>query len=357
VVVKLTDTAKFAGHTLRVRWRLATNNTFASTGWYLDDFVLTGGASAVNLPPSITTVAAAAPLTVTGTTTALSVAAGDDGGEALLTYTWHYTGGSFLTPVSFSENGTNAAKASTATFTAAGAYTFTVTARDPDGLSATSSVDVAVEQTATGLSVSPAVATVSKGATQLFAASALDQFGTALPSQPGVTWSTGGGGSIASDGTYTATTVGGPYSITATSGSLSGNASVSVTGLSLTTWRATHFTAGEISTGAAADLNDFDADGLANFLEYALGTDPRRETNLPAPAFNAAGQLTLTLTRPKNLPGVTYSGEAGSDLASWPTAIPIEVTLDGDPQTIRLTDPVSSGESPVRFLRIRATAP
>lgn len=357
VVVKLTDTAKFAGHTLRVRWRLATNNTFASTGWYLDDFVLTGGASAVNLPPSITTVAAAAPLTVTGTTTALSVAAGDDGGEALLTYTWHYTGGSFLTPVSFSENGTNAAKASTATFTAAGAYTFTVTARDPDGLSATSSVDVAVEQTATGLSVSPAVATVSKGATQLFAASALDQFGTALPSQPGVTWSTGGGGSIASDGTYTATTVGGPYSINATSGSLSGNASVSVTGLSLTTWRATHFTAGEISTGAAADLNDFDADGLANFLEYALGTDPRRETNLPAPAFNAAGQLTLTLTRPKNLPGVTYSGEAGSDLASWPTAIPIEVTLDGDPQTIRLTDPVSSGESPVRFLRIRATAP
>ncbi len=58
----------------------------------------------------------------------------DDGGEANLTYTWATTG----TPpaaVTFSANGTNAAKNTTATFTKAGTYTFQVTSGpgQPDG--------------------------------------------------------------------------------------------------------------------------------------------------------------------------------------------------------------------------------
>ena len=53
----------------------------------------------------------------------------DDGGEANLTYSWATTG----TPpaaVTFSANGTNAAKATTATFTAAGVYALQVTVKD-----------------------------------------------------------------------------------------------------------------------------------------------------------------------------------------------------------------------------------
>ncbi len=357
VVVNLTDTAKYAGHTLRIRWRLATNSSTSSTGWYIDDVALNGGAAALNLPPSITTEVAATPAPVAAMSTALSVAASDDGGEPALTYTWSATGGTFLTPVSFSENGTNAAKATTANFTGAGSYTFTVTVRDAEALTATSSADVLVEQTATGLTVTPAVATVGKGATQLFTASVLDQFGTALVAQPTVTWSVGGGGSIAGDGIFTAGTVVGPFTVTATSGALSGNASVTVTGQRLADWRIAHFSPAEISNGGAADLADFDADGLANFLEYALGTNPRATSVLPAPTLDATGHLTLTFTRPKALPDVIYSGEAGPDLLTWPTAALIEVLDQNDPQTFRITDPVSTGDGARRFLRLRVTTP
>jgi hypothetical protein len=47
-VVALTDDAKYAGHTLQVRWRLVTNTGTASTGWYVDDVVFFG---AGNPPP------------------------------------------------------------------------------------------------------------------------------------------------------------------------------------------------------------------------------------------------------------------------------------------------------------------
>ncbi len=357
VVVNLTDTAKYAGHSLRVRWRLATNSSTASTGWYLDDIVLNGGAPPPNLAPSIAADAAAAPSPVAGTTTALSVTATDDAGESALTYTWSYTGGGFLTPVSFSENGTNAAKATTATFTAAGPYTFTVTVRDAAGLAATSSVDVTVSQTATSAAVSPSLATVGKGSTQPFAASILDQFGAALASQPSFAWGVNGGGSIAADGTFTAATVGGPFTVTATGSALSGNAAVTVTGETLTHWRSAHFTPAEITAGLADDAADPDGDGLSNFLEWTLGMDPRIANFLPAPVLDANGRLTLTFTRPKSLPGVLYIGEATGDLGSWPTNVPIEIIADGDPQTVRLTDPFGTADSPARFLRLRVTGP
>ena len=101
------------------------------------------------------TAAAASPNPVTGTTCNLSVLGADDAGESNLTYTWSTTG----TPpaaVSFSANGSNAAKNTTATFTAAGNYSFQVTITDPGGLTATSSVNVTVNQTLTAIAVSPA---------------------------------------------------------------------------------------------------------------------------------------------------------------------------------------------------------
>jgi len=49
VVVALTDTAKYAGHSLRVRWRLGTNGSVASAGWYVDDVAIADG-----VPPDMT---------------------------------------------------------------------------------------------------------------------------------------------------------------------------------------------------------------------------------------------------------------------------------------------------------------
>lgn len=230
VLLDLNDTAKYAGKAFCVRWRLATNTgTASSVGWSIDDVLLTAAVAAANTAPSIATAVEATPAVVTGSSTQLSVLGVDDAGEAALTYTWSAVGGSFERPVSFSQNGTNAAKNTTANVLIAGDYTFEVTVRDTQGLTATSSVDVTVTQIAASVSVIPATASVSYGANQNFTASVLDQFGDALSVQPAVTWSASGGGIIGATGIFSPSSVGGPFTITATSGTLNGTASVTVT--------------------------------------------------------------------------------------------------------------------------------
>src|SRR5207253_1469431 len=95
--------------------------------------------TAVNSPPTVATPAAASPNPVTGITTNLSVLGADDGGEANLTYTWATTGNP-PAAVTFSANGTNAARNVVATLTKAGSYSFQVTIKDQGNLSVTSSV-------------------------------------------------------------------------------------------------------------------------------------------------------------------------------------------------------------------------
>ena len=83
----------------------------------------------------------------------------------------------------------------------------------------------------TTITVSPATATVPTGGTQQFTATAFDQSGVPLAAQPTFAWSVSGGGSITSSGgLFTAgSTAGGPFTVTATSASVSGTASVTVT--------------------------------------------------------------------------------------------------------------------------------
>jgi len=78
----------------------------------------------------VVTDASATPNPASGTTTNLSVLGADNGGEANLTYTW----ATLPTPpasVTFSANGTNAAKNTTATFSKAGSYDLAVTVTMP----------------------------------------------------------------------------------------------------------------------------------------------------------------------------------------------------------------------------------
>jgi len=189
-----------------------------------------------NQAPTVATAAAASPSPATGTTTSLSVLGADDGGEAALIYTWATTG----TPpasVAFGANGTNAAKNTTATFTAAGSYSFQVTIKDAGNLTVTSRVTVAVNQTLTTVSVTPASASVATGGTQQFTATGKDQFGTNMATQPTYTWTVTGGGTINSSGLFTAgATAGGPYTVTAASGGKSGMASVTVVSAGTATW-------------------------------------------------------------------------------------------------------------------------
>ena len=183
--------------------------------------------NAVNQAPTVATVASATPNPVTGTTTNLSVLGADDAGGSNLTYTWATTG----TPpaaVNFSDNGTNGAKNTTATFSMAGSYSFTVTITDAGGLSTTSTVDVTVDQTLTAITVSPATASLTGGGTQQFTATGTDQFGVVLATQPTFTWGTTAG-TISAGGLLTApNTPVASGTVTASSGTVSGTASFAV---------------------------------------------------------------------------------------------------------------------------------
>lgn len=184
-------------------------------------------ANTSNQPPTIATPAAANPGAVTGTSTNLTVLGADDKGESALTYTWAATG----TPpaaVTFSANGTNAAKSTTATFTKAGDYNFTVTVTDADSATATSSVNVTVNATPTTLAVTPNTASVQIGATQQLSAAVNDQFGNPIAQPPSIVWSTTGGGTV-NGGLFAASAAGGPFVATAACAAATGAANILVT--------------------------------------------------------------------------------------------------------------------------------
>jgi hypothetical protein len=195
---------------------------------------LVGGSAAIFLNPAgtgaltVATPVQAAANPVTGTSAGLSVLGQENGSDRGLTYTWSSSGPAGVT---FSANGTNSARDTTATFVQAGSYTFTAIISD-GSRSVSSSVTVTVDQTLTRVQVSPATARVPDGATQQFSASALDQFDAPLATQPTFTWSidAGGLGQIGTNGLYTAPTTGvGSATVRASSGTTSASVTVSVT--------------------------------------------------------------------------------------------------------------------------------
>lgn len=99
-----------------------------------------------------------------------------------------------------------------------------------DGPTGRGSISLAqVVQTLTSVKVTPATASVVTGATLRFTATAYDQNGAAMATQPTFTWAAAGGGTIDATGLFTATGAGGPFAVTATTGAVSGSASVTVT--------------------------------------------------------------------------------------------------------------------------------
>lgn len=183
-------------------------------------------------PPWVATPANAAPATVGGTTTDLSVRGGDNYNIGALTYTWSVLSEpSGAAAPTFSANGTNAAQNTTVTFHDAGAYTFQVTITNIYGLSAASDVSVTVHQAASSILLTPASGSLYDNGTLTFTATAMDQFGHALSVQPGWSWSLSGAGSLAGNGQYSAPASG------------SGTATIYVHGDGLTQAAAVTFTA------------------------------------------------------------------------------------------------------------------
>ncbi|OAI48663.1 hypothetical protein AYO44_06785 [Planctomycetaceae bacterium SCGC AG-212-F19] len=246
--------------------------------------------SGTNQPPTVATAASATPGLVTGLTTILSVLGADDGGEAALTYTWAATAKpTGAANPSFSANGTNAAKNNTATFSQAGAYTFQVTIRDAGGLTVTSSVNVTVNQTLKSIAVTPASVNLALNGTQQYTASAKDQFGIALTTQPSFTWSlVSGPGSVSAAGLFTATSTAGTATIRATSGTVNGNATA-IVGNTAPTVQTPPAAAPNPVTGTTANLSVLGKDDggeAALTYTWSVVAKPTGATN---PSFSVNG--------------------------------------------------------------------
>src|SRR5208282_4562082 len=84
----------------------------------------------------------------------------------------------------------------------AGTYTLGVTIADPFEQFTTSSVNVTVNQTFTSIAVALAANNLATTGIEQFTATADDQFGLALATNPTFTWSVVGGGLIDSSGNY-----------------------------------------------------------------------------------------------------------------------------------------------------------
>ncbi len=175
--------------------------------------------------PTIATGAIANTNPVTGTSTNLSVLGADDGTEAKLTYTWSTTSKpAGAADAKFSINTTNAAKNTVVTFTKAGAYTISVSILDGTGQTVTSSVNITVNSTLTGI----AATSNSLAAGSSITASGVDQFGSVMSLGGAATWSSNVG-SITQSGVFTAPVAGATSAtITAKVGASTYNTNVSI---------------------------------------------------------------------------------------------------------------------------------
>ena len=181
--------------------------------------------------PYVVNAANASPSPVTGVSANLSALGNENGSSSGLIYTWAATSKPSGSNPIFSVNGTSAAQNTSVTFDTAGVYTFQVTISDTAGASVTSSVNVSVNQTLTNVNVSPPTVNLTSGQSQAFSATALDQFGDPLATQPNFTWTVDAGsvGSINSVGQFTAPlSPVGATTVRATSGAISGTAAVTV---------------------------------------------------------------------------------------------------------------------------------
>jgi hypothetical protein len=184
--------------------------------------------SATPAGPTVSTAASASPSSVNESSANLSVLGSDQGGGASLKYTW--SGISIpanAPPPVFSINGSYQAQNTTAYFYQAGTYYLTVAISDPAGYYTTSNVTVTVNQTVKTMYVLPPKATVVAGNAQQYSVKATDQFSNTIVS-PVVTWSVSGGGTISSNGLFTANQSTGTFVITAISGSQAATTTVTI---------------------------------------------------------------------------------------------------------------------------------
>jgi hypothetical protein len=301
-----------------------------------------------NAPPAISSLSAN-PSVVPGraATTVLAVAAS---GSGTLTYSWDAV--SAAGPVTYSANDSSSASSTTASFLAAGNYTFRARVTDGNGLPTTATVGVTVSAGPGTMVVTPYEVQLGGGQTARFQADAWDQLGNPIAVSPA--WSAGVGGSIDSTGLFTATTAGGPYPVIAVAGSLSATGFVWVTSAS-TNMIAPVITTQPVSQTVPAGSNatfTVTATGTTPFsYQWFLGTNPitgatasnyTRADAQPADAGNYSVQVT-------NLAGSVTSSNAMLTVVQPPviTTQPISLAVAAGSNVVFTV--VAAGTGPLSY--------
>lgn len=228
---------------------------------------------------------------------------------------------------------------------------FTITASDGD-VSASTSITVSSQATLTSITVSPANASITEGATQQFTAQGYDQHGAVVSISP--TWSASGG-TINANGLFTGSSVG-DFTITATENGVSGTASITVNSGTPT---ACSFAA---STGDyTAEVSESSNNPTITFVPTATGigsttcilyygTSPTGgypgynvSPNQPFQINASAGQTIYfyyTYSLPQggenNTAGSRHSFEVGSCGNTAPTPVLTSITVSPDNQSVAL---------------------
>jgi Bacterial Ig-like domain (group 2) len=169
----------------------------------------------------------------------------------------------------------------------------------------------------TSITVSPASASVPTGGSQQFTATGFDQFGNPMNPQPTFTWSVSGGGTISSSGLFTAgSTAGGPFTVTAASGSVSGTASVTVTATPPDFSLSVSPTSQSVRQGNAASytvtvtgLNGFNGSVTMSVSGQPSGSTA---TFTPNPATTTSTLRVQTVTGVRGTFTLTIAGVSGS---------------------------------------------
>ena len=103
-------------------------------------------------------------------------------------------------------------------------------------------------------------------------------------------------------------------------------------------------------------LDDADADGLVNLLEYALGTSPSLATPAPVPSINGSGRLQISFTRPTGRTDITTVGEASENLTIWTAPVETIITNNGNgTETVIVRVPAAAPANAKTFLRVKVS--
>ncbi len=189
-------------------------------------------------------------------------------------------------------------------------------------------------------------------------------------------WAASGGGTVDATGLFSATTVGGPFTVIATVSGVIGSTGLTVgaatTGPVPSTfgaWQSQVFTAAELNNLGISGPNATPAgDGISNLLKYALHLAPKLNGTAGLPVVSSVstgGQayLALTYTRLLTATDLTYTVETSGNLSAWASgsgstaAVSAANNPDGQTQTIVVRDLVPESTAGKRFLHLKVTSP